>query len=380
MLDPKKMTLPDSAEAKRETVDCLCIGSSVLVSLEACYQSQLGKTVLMVDLGDSIGGAWKTIELAGIEDIENAIHYFLPHQKGIDYLREELNWPIEVSKGKYRYFNIFGNRYIKFSYSSMIGRFIYKAFCTERPSGLFGLLSHIINSVKLVFSELGHRSYYVSMGSAFIVKSIESLLDKHQVKVRLNTNLTNLFFDIPNKTIHCKVGDEIIIAKSLIFGHGARLPKIQSSNGDFCIKETFHYRPAFHLVVDDDKKNEVFEVILNSDPVIKYIHDISRFSTLRDNNTKGKKVFVFALQSHMKNDHRLSDMLLLKLKQLGLIRSSAKIIASSYSDVILPTLSDADLYSLKKEFGDLVNILRTENFTAGVSYYADRWRASKDLS
>lgn len=367
----------DSITTAPESVDCLCIGSSIIVSLEACHQSQLGKTVLMVDREDSFGGAWKTIEIAGIKDIENAIHYFLPHRKGIDYLREILKWPIEVSKGKYRYFNVFGNRYIKFSYGSTIGRLIYKVFYTKHPSGLFGTVFHIIRSLKLVFSELGERSYYVAKGSAFMIQSVKSNLDNHQVEVRLNSNITKLFFDIANKTVHCSIGDQIIIAKSLILGHGARLPKIESSNGDFEIRENFIHRPAFHLVVSDDKKNEVFEIILTADPVIKYVHDVSRFSSLGKNNTENKKVFVFALQSSVKNDHGLPSMLLKKLKDLGVIRSRAEIISSSYSDIILPTLGDLDLYLLKREFGDLVNILRTENLTAGVSYYADIWRAIK---
>lgn len=367
----------DSITQTSEFVDCLCIGTSIIASLEACYQSQLGKNVLMIDRDDSFGGAWKTVEIGGIKDVENAIHYFLPDNKGLDYLRNVLNWPIEVSKGKYRYFNVFGNTYIKFSYRSPIGRFIYKFFYSKRPPGLLGAVFHLIRSVKLVLGELGERSYYVSKGSAFMLESVKTMLHKHEVEIRLNSNITNLFFDMANKTVHCSIGDQIIIAKSLILGHGARLPKIESSNGHFEVRESFNPRPAFHLVVSDDKKNEAVEVIITADPVIKYVHDISRFSSLGQDNTENKKVFVFALQSDVKNDRDLSATLLKTLKDLGVIGSRAEIISSLYSDIILPTLSDQDLYLLKAEFGDLVNILRTENFAAGVGYYSDIWGAIK---
>ena len=81
------------------------------------------------------------------------------------------------------------------------------------------------------------------------------------------------------------------------------------------------------------------------------------------------------MQSNVSDDSGLPNVLLNKLKDLRIISSNAQIIASQYSDIILPTLYDDDLYILKESFGDLVNILRTENFSAGVGYYAERWKS-----
>ena len=90
-----------------EIVDCLCLGTSILMSLEALHQVSLGKTVLMVDKDTTFGGAWKTIAIDNVTDVENAIHYFLPDEKGIKFLKEDLKLPIEPSTGKYRYFDVF---------------------------------------------------------------------------------------------------------------------------------------------------------------------------------------------------------------------------------------------------------------------------------
>ena len=68
------------------------------MSLEALYLSKTGKAVLMVDAEQTFGGAWKTIEIAGIRDVENAVHYFLPNKKAIEFMKTKLNWPIEISK------------------------------------------------------------------------------------------------------------------------------------------------------------------------------------------------------------------------------------------------------------------------------------------
>ena len=72
-----------------EVFDCLCIGTSILISVEAIHQKKLGKNVLMVDSSNSFGGAWKTIEIDGIKDVENAIHYFLPNEESISFLKKK---------------------------------------------------------------------------------------------------------------------------------------------------------------------------------------------------------------------------------------------------------------------------------------------------
>ena len=53
---------------------------------------------------------------------------------------------------------------------------------------------------------------------------------------------------------------------------------------------------------------------------------------------------------------------------------NARIISSLYSEVLLPTLDDEDLFTLKEQFGELIDVLKTENFAAGVGYYAEKWR------
>jgi len=207
-----------------------------------------------------------------------------------------------------------------------------------------------------------------------MLSSVKDMLSEDEVQIRLDSNISELFFDLDKKTVRCQIGDRIIMAKCLILGHGARLPKIKSSNGDYEIKESFHPRPAFHLVVRDSKKADDLELVIAGDPIIKYVHNVTRFSSLKHGNLKNKKVFVFALQPNIKKDGRLTTKLFKKLKDFGVIGSRAEIVSSLYSDVILPTLGDQDLYDLKEEFGEMVNILRTENFTAGIGHYADRWR------
>ena len=64
-----------------------------------------------------------------------------------------------------------------------------------------------------------------------------------------------------------------------------------------------------------------------------------------------------------------------KLQDLKLISQNAQLVKSMFSDVILPALSDDNLYALKDNFGSMVNILRTESFAIAIGYYAERWKS-----
>ena len=353
--------------------DCICIGTSMIVSLEACYQASKGSTVLMVDKDKTFGGAWKTITLNGVEDVENAIHYFLPDKRGVDFLSKFLNFSVEPSKGKYRYFKPFNLINVKLPYSSLVGRFFHKLSHSNFEKSFFTNLRHIYLTGLSVFRERGERSYYTTLGCAEMLKKVHSRISNLGVDIWYQSEIISIYFDMEGQRVFCQVGDKAIIAKSLILGHGARLPKLKSSKGSLVLEEKFHPRPAFHLLVEDEMHSKVREIVINSDPLIKYVHDVTRFSSLRNENRENKKIFVFALHPDVQNHDALSGHLFTKLKELKIISHNSRIIESLYSDVMLPTIYDEDLYKIKDYFGDLVNILRTENFTRGIGYYCERW-------
>ena len=112
---------------------------------------------------------------------------------------------------------------------------------------------------------------------------------------------------------------------------------------------------------------------MTSDPLIKYVHNVTRYSSLRNGNTENKKIFVFALRPEVNDFKGLADELLEKLKEIKAIGQNAYIVTSLFSSKILPTLYDEDLKTIKMQVGDLVRVLRTEDFTPGIGYYAERW-------
>ena len=229
-------------------------------------------------------------------------------------------------------------------------------------------------SIIQVLVKKHQSSCYVSYGAAGMLKSISSMLSEKNVDVWYQSQITSIYFDMINETVKCVVNDKIITANKLILGHGARLPIMNSNEQKLELAEKIYPRPAFHLVLDDSKIDDALEIVLTSDPLVKYVHNVTRFTSLGKEQQKVQKVFVFALQSEVSNSLGLAKDLLQKLVDFKLVHAGAKIIASRYEDVFLPTLSDQDLDAIKGTFGKLVDVLKTDNFTAGIEHGAERWQ------
>lgn len=367
--------LDENSEASKGdcyTCDVLCLGTSSIMALEALYLAKSGKSVLMVDKDSNFGGAWKSIEIANIKHVENAIHYFLPNPLVLNYLQNKLSWPIEASQGKYRFINIFGTCYLKLPYASRFARFISKNI--ERHNCWF-CLSAITSHWRELFNR-AQPSKYLAFGSGPIIDELQKLLDHERVAIWLNSEILRINVDKENKHVICQIGNKKVLASELVLGHGARLPAISCKDCNIKLTEKFHPRPAFHLVIEDEHDSDTNEAIFVADNLIKYAHDVSRYTSLSSNERKFKKVLVFALQSNIPNHAELAELLHKKLKDIKMVGSQSTILASKYTPVILPTLSDDDLIEIEKHFFPIIRPIKTENFTAAVELRLKEWQTT----
>ena len=117
----------------------------------------------------------------------------------------------------------------------------------------------------------------------------------------------------------------------------------------------------------------MLEGILIEDNLIKYVHDITRFTTFNKKNSSNEKVYVFGLKHDIKNDNSIKNLLLQKIKTMGLVGKNCKILNYKWTDIILPTLYDQDLIEIKNKSEGLIEIMFTENFCKGIGLYAKKW-------
>ena len=346
---------------------------------EAVYQANNGKTVLIIDQGKTIGGAWKTLDIFGLHDIENAIHYFLTDHKGIDFMSKNLGWNIVRSERKYRVIEIHNGFFLKLPFESKLARSFVKlvgVFSKDSTNKIAGILSSLVLLIKRSTNE----SFYVRGGSAEMLDKTKTILNNSNVKLKLNTKITEVSVNTRKKTVFLNTDFGLVQCSVLYLSHGARLEKILFDNISKKINEKIHPRPCVHLLVNDSSPSPVYEAVFTSDNLIKYAHNVSRFSREADSIKDKLKIFVLAINHDILNFEGLGQELLEKLISAGMAGKLATLKDFKWTDIILPTLDDQDLYNLKANSAGSIEILRTENFCRGVGYYANRWRKSVKLN
>ena len=365
-----------SALDGQKKYDLIFIGSGMICVLEAVYQSLSGKSVLMIDQNEDIGGAWLTLDIFGLHEVENAIHYLLPDVYAFEFMKSVLNWDVIPSPKKYRVFRLPLLGYVKQRYDNAFGRLIRKLFDVSFKSIASKSFSNIFLVIKEVLVDGRQPSFYVRGGTPEMLRKLKSILVDSNVETLYRSHINSIHIDNNNKTVAVNVADNTFYAETIYVTHGSRISNLTSASGVYPLEEKIHPRPAVHLLILDDSPSEIYECIFTSDPLIKYVHDVTRFLRESADLVGTKKLLVLALHNDIQNSSEVYRLIVEKLKKSGVIGKKATLQRQLWSDVYLPTIDDQDLAKLSHKFGSQIRTIRTENFTKGIGRNADRW-ASK---
>jgi len=356
----------------RPKYDFIFIGTSMICVLEAVYQSLRGKSVLMIDNQKDMGGAWLSLDLFGTRDVENAIHYFLPDPYALDFMRQVLTWDVIPSERKYQVFLLpFGWAWcIPYDHgvARLLGKVMRGAFEKKRA-----IVPNVLGAINEVFYEKRQPSYYVRGGVPEMLGKVKTILSASDVTVRYSTAIERIHIDSENDLVEVSAGAQQFRARTMVVTHGSRLPNITSRSGAVTVEEQIHPRPAVHLLVRDETPPRMYECIFAADRLLKYVHDVTRFTSDSGTLVGRKKILVLALHPHVQRSEELYDAIIARLKRVGMVGSKAVLEDHYWQDVFLPRLGDADLMRLKTEFGPQIDFLKTENFARGLGYHAARW-------
>ena len=353
--------------------DMIFVGTSMICVLEAVFQSLSGKSVLMLDRQSGIGGAWRSLELFGLHDVENAIHYFLPDPLAFEFMRNVLKWNVTTDLRKYRIFPLPVRGCWKVPYDNAFGRMISvikEGVIHGRKLSLFAI---VLNAFIDFLFKSRPPSYYVEGGTPEMLRKVDLILRASDVEVRYSTSIDRIYIDSGAEVVEITVGEERIFAKTIFFTHGSRISNLTGNSGAFQIDEKLHLRPAAHLLVNDSSPSKMYECIFTADPLIKYVHDVTR--NLRESKelVGRKKLFVFALQPGVRESDTVYQAIFEKLKSVGLVGKNASLDGQYWQNIYLPRLDDSDLEKLKVAFGAQVEYLKTEDFARGIGLNAEKW-------
>jgi hypothetical protein len=375
------MSSPYSSEARQ--YDCVFIGTSPISVLEASRQSAIGRTVLMIDKAQQIGGAWCPLDIFGVHDVENAIHYFLHDPRAFRFMKEVLGWDVCEARGKYREYCDLLGRSGKIRYDDYWGRFLTRVQSEGRGQSF-------VKKMSIAFWGLacsrGRRSMYIKGGAPEMIAKIKDLIQRFNIEVRLNLSVTQIVVErseprVCLKTSHPNEGAPIEVrSKKLFLTHGALLSSVKGTGKVVQLAKKIHPRPAVHLFVRDADDIPFRELVFNGHLTIKYVHDVTQYVKECDVlRASGRKVLVLGMQHNVAYHERIYQEILEDLKCHGMLGPGSELVDGKWTDVLLPSLDDSDLGLMEAQYGGVIECMKTENFARGIGLYADRWERAFQL-
>jgi len=356
--------------------DRIYVGTSMIPVLDAIHHSSIGESVLMIDIQPSIGGAWRSIDAFGLHDVENAIHYLLPQREASRFMRDSLGWTVINSPRKFRIFPLYPFGRIRVTYDNFIGRVIARAVEASGSLSLLGIITAIPKAFWEILRDTRDPSYYISGGSNEMISKVQGMLDSSKVEVAFSTEILSISLDCRTEEVLLHTTAGSVHASTCIISHGSKLAKLEGYSGKLNIIQKHHPRPAMHMLISDSSESLIYEAVFTGDSLIKYAHDITRFTKEAANIIGTLKVFVFALRHQIQESDAVYEEIFEKLKWSGMIGPEAVLKDRFWSHVTLPTIDDDDLATIKAAFNGKLDYLRTEDFAAGIGYYSPRWTSS----
>jgi hypothetical protein len=360
--------------------DCVFFGSSAISLFEAIYQRASGRRVLMVDDQPRVGGVWVTLDMFGLHNVENAIHYFLYDADGIAFMREVLGWNVVPTPAKYRVLPgpFLGKRWLP--YDSMLGLiaarwFQAKADAPGQRQGLVAAARTLASAVSDALRRKG-GSHYLAGGTPEMMRSIDALYARHDIDVLLGTEITRLHVDVAAKEAIIGMGKAECRADTVFVTSGSRLRNATSNDGPIQVDEEVLRRPQIHILVEDAAPTVALEAIFVADDLIKYVHDISRFTREADELAGRRKLLCIATTPDIQDGAILYEKVVTRLKHAGVLGADAKLLGKQWYESYLPALNTDQLDLLHRRFAPVVQVLKSDNFCQALGLYGPRWAES----
>ena len=352
----------------KKNYDLVYIGSSPISIIDAASQKSNHKKILIIENKSFIGGSWSLINVFGYKNVENAIHYFLPSNKGIKFMKSVLGWNIINTKSKYRVIN-----------KKILNSQIYKY---DNPFGK--ILSKITNNgLNEVFNleflkNIFNKSFYLKDGSKEIMKFCNKVIQEDNIDILYNYNVDKIFINSTNSNVEIKIRNiadnsidkQNIISKKVNLTHGLKIDQIHGDKGNIKFEHLIELRPHIHFLIRDNKK-KYNELIFDNNKFIKYIHEVSNYLDQEIKNDN--KIYILALKPDVSNNKENIKNILDEMRKYEVISPDYEYIDHVWTNIYLPQLIDDDLFKVKNKYNNQIEGMLTENFSKAIELYQSRW-------
>ncbi len=300
--------------------DAAVVGTSPISMLEAFYHLSKGEKVLILESDEVCGGAWKSIDICGIEHVDLGCHLI-----GSD------------SRLKEFFESYFGCKFL----------------CLQHPQQL-------ANEVH----ERCANGYYFSQGCFELISHLEAAIKALPNAMLFHKKLESIFIDLERESIELSFGGSRCSAAKLILTPSSQF---RVENPSFANQEPRgHLYPHLYLLVEDDVPAS-----------FTYLNGITKGMSRAMNLTSFLKfpkdnLQMIVIQTHSKNELEDAERFFKAFVDQRYLSSNARIVIS---DHYCYHQSYMNVSGVSQLGGELVEVLDTSSFY-GMVRYLEKWKSA----
>lgn len=254
--------------------DCLVVGTSPTSMFEAIYQTSLGKRVIVVEQASECGGAWKSINICGIEHADMGCHEF-------------------------------GN-------AETVRQFL------EEYAGC-----KIVSNTPLKKPIRENWGFYPSQGCYELIHNLELLMRKLGTVLLLNSKLETVFIDKIRKVAEVRINGKRLSTSKIIVTNGAEIhfenPEYRNPNPPTKTKY-----PHLYLLISDPTESRFTYMNFSVDGASRAMN-VTRYVGL-----EGSGMQLIAIQVHNEKYFHSAERFFNEFKKQNLVDPNAKIIQTDH--------------------------------------------------
>jgi len=299
--------------------DYVFVGSSPICLIEALYRSHMGSKVLILEAEPDLGGAWKSINICGIKNVDMGCH-----QIGADpKLRK---------------------------------------FLEERVGCCFVPMNNPHKQKELLRSS--DHGIYFSKGCHELVNNLEKLISKSSILLLKNHRLESVYLDFDRSIAIVKSGNKHFTTSKLVVTPSSYL---EIENFPNFPKPSISKHYHLYLLIEDETP-ERFTYYNGFCAGMSRSINVTSFSA----ELRNKRQQLIAIQTHDQNSLNNPQFFMDELKKQQLIASHARLILSESYIYQQAHLNQSSLQNFHPKASSFFEILGTDAIW-NIARHVDKW-------
>ena len=329
--------------------DYIIIGSSPLLLLEAIKLSKKGDSILMIERGKELGGAWVNSPLLGLEEVEVTCHLLESYKGVYNFLEEEFNIEFrEMTPMPRKYYN----QWVNIDYNSVINplydelikviaivkqsvfSFLYFFFDQKKAHLEFVKIKRNIESFEggstRIFNSLSkrHPILYFAKGSGDFLRKLVLSLDN----VILEKGMEVEKIEIKKSHIELTTGKGLFHSNNIIISQGVKVQQIVKGENVLGFIPIKKERQHVHVLVEGLARKYFSYLEFRYNPIYHRVSDITEYT---QGIKKGKRLLLFELRATRLNEEDQTRAyiyaLLNRLKKYNILSKELKVNIVDYN-------------------------------------------------